>query len=214
MKCKICNSDCYLIYDQQFEIDYHRCKSCGFIYEDPKFHVSFNEELNEYKTHNNSIEDEGYVNMFKRFMEAFEPFVDNKSLLEYGSGPEPVFSEVLRQSGYKVSSYDPFFLPDETYLEKTYDVITSTEVFEHFVEPLAEIEKLVGLLNDNGVLAVMTQFPKDDEHFKSWWYRRDKTHISFYTIESFKEIAKKYNLEIVYYNEKDYMIFKNTKSTD
>jgi len=214
MTCKICKQETYIIYDEQFQIEYHRCKNCGFIYEDPAYHISFNDEKKEYDTHNNSIEDEGYVNMFKRFMESFEHFVEKKNVLEYGSGPEPVFSEVLRRSGYDVTSYDPFYLPDESYLDKTYDVITSTEVFEHFVEPIQEIEKLIGLLNKDGILAIMTQFPKDDAHFKNWWYRRDKTHISFYTVETFKWIAEQYGLEVVYHNGKDYMIFKNTKSTD
>jgi len=210
MKCKICNSNTYIIYDEQFDMDYHRCEKCAFIYEDPKHHIDLSNEKAEYDTHNNSIEDEGYVNMFKRFMDAFEPFVSGQSVLEYGSGPEPVFSQVLRQSDYQVTSYDPFYLPDLSYLCKSYDLITSTEVFEHFVEPMTEVEKLVGLLNEGGILAVMTQFPKDDEHFKKWWYRRDKTHISFFTIESFKYIAEIYGLKVVYHNDKDYMIFQKS----
>lgn len=209
MICKICSSETYILYDAQFNMDYHRCKVCGFIYEDPKHHMSHHSEKEEYGTHNNSIEDEGYVNMFRKFQRAFEPFVRGKDVLEYGSGPEPVFSEVLRRDGYQVTSYDPFFLPDESYLEYKYDLITSTEVFEHFSEPMVEIEKLLNLLKKDGVLAIMTQFPKTDEHFKTWWYRRDPTHISFYTIESFKKISQKYKLDILFHNDKDYMIFRN-----
>lgn len=208
MLCKICEGETYIIYDEQFKMDYHRCQSCGFIYEDVKHHVNSLEEKEEYDRHNNSIEDEGYVNMFKRFIEAFEPYVTGKDLLEYGSGPEPVFSEVLRRQGYHVTSYDPFYLPDETYKEKKYDLITSTEVFEHFVEPTIEVEKLVDLLKVGGLLCVMTQFPKDDEHFKKWWYRRDPTHISFFTIESFNCLCERFGLDMVYNNNKDYMILK------
>lgn len=208
MKCKICNEATYELNDKQFDIVYHRCTRCGFIYEDPKFHLNLNDEKSEYDSHNNSIENDGYVNMFRRFIEAFEPYLKGKRILEYGSGPEPVLSELLRQGGYEVTSFDPFFLPDTNYLNKTYDLITSTEVFEHFVNPIEEIEKLLSLINKGGILAIMTQFPKDDTHFLNWWYRRDITHISFYTIESFEYIAAKYNLEIVFKNEKDYMIFK------
>lgn len=208
MKCKICNSETYELFDEQFDMIYHRCKSCSFIYEDPNHHVSYDVEKNEYDTHNNSIEDEGYVNMFNRFINAFNPFVDGKDLLEFGSGPEPVFSEVLRRIGFNVTSYDPFYLPDESYLNKQYDIITSTEVFEHFVDPMKEIEGLVSLLKPEGLLAIMTQFPKDDDHFLKWWYRRDRTHISFYTVETFEYIAKRYHLEIIFKNEKDYMIFR------
>jgi len=208
MKCKICNGNTYIIYDKQFDINYYRCKVCGFIYEDPDKHLESNLEKEEYGTHNNSIEDEGYVNMFKRFITAFEPFVVGKDLLEFGSGPEPVFSEILRQEAYEVTSYDPYFLPDESYLNKTYDIITSTEVFEHFSQPIEEFEKLTGLLKTGGILAVMTQFPKDDEHFLKWWYRRDYTHISFYTIKTFEYLARTYGYDIMYHNDKDYMILK------
>jgi len=214
MNCKICNGKTYILFDEQFQMDYHRCLNCDFIYEDPKHHMGYDDEKKEYDTHNNSIEDEGYVNMFNRFINAFTPFILGKDLLEFGSGPEPVFSELMRRLDFNVTSYDPFYLPDETFLDKTYDVITSTEVFEHFVEPLKEIEKLVGLLKQGGILAIMTQFPKDDDHFKDWWYRRDKTHISFYTVKTFEYIAKAYNLEVLYHNDKDYMILQRTKSTD
>lgn len=208
MKCKICNEKTYIIYDEKFDIDYYRCEVCGFIYEDPAKHLQPLMEKEEYSSHNNSIEDEGYVNMFMKFIKAFEPYVGGKTLLEFGSGPEPVFSELLRRKGYHVSSYDPYFLPDESYLDKTYDVITSTEVFEHFSDPIGEFEKLTALINPQGILAIMTQFPKDDAHFLQWWYRRDKTHISFFTIKSFEFLAKKYGYEIVFFNEKDYMILK------
>ena len=208
MKCKICGNDTYILFDEQFKLDYHRCKKCGFIYEDPKHHATFADEKEEYDRHNNSIEDEGYVNMFKRFINAFEPFVTGKKLLEYGSGPEPVFSEVLRREGYNVTSYDPFFLPDESYLDNKYDIITSTEVFEHFSEPFEEFKKLDALIIEGGLMAIMTQFPKDDEHFKTWWYRRDITHISFFTIDSFKELAKAFDYEVMFHNDKDYMILR------
>lgn len=211
MNCKICSGETYLLFDEQFKHEYYRCLSCGFIYEAPKHHVSFEDEKKEYDRHNNSIEDEGYVNMFKRFLTSFQDDVSGNELLEYGSGPEPVFSQILKQEGFDVTSYDPFYLPDETYKEKTYDVITSTEVFEHFVEPLNEFEHLLSLLNDGGILAIMTQFPKDDDHFKKWWYRRDVTHISFYTVETFEYLAKKYHMTIVYHNEKDYMILRKGK---
>lgn len=208
MKCKICNSDSYILLDEQFNIEYHRCKECGFIYADPLSHLVPGDEKKEYSSHNNSIDDLGYVQMFKRFQKVFEPFLIGDKVLEYGSGPTPVFSELLRKDGYEVTSFDPFFLPDESYLNKSYDLITSTEVFEHFTAPMDEIEKLVKLLKPQGVLAVMTQFAKDDIHFLQWWYRRDYTHISFYTHKSFEVIAAVYGLEIVYKNDKDYMIFK------
>lgn len=214
MTCKICGCSTYLLFDKQFQYNYYRCKNCDFIYEDPSHHMTMTEEREEYDRHNNSLEDEGYVNMFRRFLAVFKDKVKGSKLLEYGSGPEPVFSHILRTEGFDVVSYDPFYLPDVSYREWQYDVITSTEVFEHFSEPLKEFEHLISLLKEDGILAIMTQFPKDDEHFLNWWYRRDGTHISFYTNKTFEYLATRYNLEILFQNNKDYMIMRKLKSTD
>ncbi len=205
--CIICKSETYEIDDKQFQIIYHRCMKCGFIFQGSKYHVSFEQERKIYEYHNNSIDDQGYVGMFNKFIDSFESFVSGKDLLEFGSGPEPVFSEIMRRKGYLVTMFDLHYHNDESYLNKTYDVITSTEVFEHFKNPIEEMEKLVPLLRSGGVLAIMTNFPKDDNHFLDWWYRRDETHISFYTLESFEYIGKKYGLDIVHTNNKNYMIF-------
>jgi len=208
MFCKICNEKTYDLYDAQFKITYYRCKACDFIYQDPKSHMPQALEKVEYDRHNNSIEDEAYVNMFKKFQEAFEVYIEGKVTLEYGSGPEPVFTQVLRRDGYDVTPYDPYYLNDKNFKNKKYDLITSTEVFEHFSEPMKEIKLLDSLLKCGGVLAIMTQFPKEDDHFLDWWYRRDPTHISFYSVKSFEYICKAFNYELMYTNNKNYMILK------
>lgn len=208
MKCKICKSETYELYDGQFDINYYRCKTCAFIYQDPATHMKEALERVEYDRHNNSIDDLPYVNMFKKFQEAFEPYIEGKETLEFGSGPEPVFSQVLSKEGYDVTCYDPFYYADLSYKDKTYDLITSTEVFEHFKEPMKELACLDGLLKPGGVLAIMTQFPKEDDHFLDWWYRRDPTHISFYTLGSFDFICGLFNYERVHTNHKNYMVLK------
>ncbi|MBN2797064.1 MAG: class I SAM-dependent methyltransferase [Clostridia bacterium] len=208
MDCKICGSKTYPIHDVQFDIIYHRCTSCLFVYEDSKFHISIEKELEEYNRHENSIEDEGYVNMFKRFQNAFESFVSGTKVLEFGSGPTPVFSQVLRKSSYEVTSFDPFYAPDLDYLNHSYDLITSTEVFEHIVEPIETLDTLVRLLRPGGILAIMTQFVPEDEVFIKWWYRRDPTHIGFYHHKTFEYLSQKYQLDILFKNDKDYMILK------
>lgn len=207
-KCLICNNETYALNDKQFNVIYHRCKICDFIFLDRKYIVSFNEEKEIYEYHNNSIEDEGYVAMFEKFITSFINDVNGKMLLEYGSGPEPVFSELMRRRGFDVTMYDLHYYNDDLYLSKKYDVITSTEVFEHFLNPIEEMEKIIPLLNKGGILAIMTQFPKDDAHFLDWWYRRDVTHISFFTEKSFQVLAKKFDIEVIFTNNKDYMILK------
>ncbi|HHH18913.1 MAG TPA: methyltransferase domain-containing protein, partial [Campylobacterales bacterium] len=59
-------------------------------------------------------------------------------------------------------------------------------------------EELAGALNQGGYLIVMTQFPsKSDEAFLDWWYRRDVTHISFFSPRSFAIMASTVGLEVL-----------------
>ena len=60
-----------------------------------------------------------------------------------------------------------------------------------------------------GLLAVMTLFhPEDTYLFKKWWYKRDPTHISFYTMETFQKIAGILNLKILKTDERNICIFR------
>jgi len=61
---------------------------------------------------------------------------------------------MLIDKGYLCEDCDPLFF--ENPLNKKYDYIFSTEVFEHFFEPQKEIKKIYDLLRPGGYLVVMT----------------------------------------------------------
>ena len=114
-----------------------------------------------------------------------------QTALDFGSGPGPVLAELLQEQGFKTDIYDKYFSSEKVYLNKKYDLITATEVFEHLKDPLSSVKLLKSHLNKNGILAIMTLFHQNnDEHFKKWWYRRDSTHISFYTPKTFEFMAE------------------------
>ena len=148
-------------------------------------------------------------NFIQNSIEEFLPSI--KTALDFGSGPGPVLSELLKQKGLEVDIYDLYYSPKKVYQNKSYDLITSTEVFEHLSKPLEVMQTLVSHLNPNSYLAIMTKFPpKDDEEFLNWWYRRDPTHISFYTPKTFEVLAKKFGLEIVKFVDDNVVVFKKT----
>jgi len=157
------------------------------------------QEKKEYSFHQNSMENEGYVQMFREFInKAIEPYKSQISTaLDFGAGPGPVLAELLRQEGFKTDIYDKHFAPEKIYQNKKYDLITTTEVFEHLKDPVATLKLLKSLLNKDGILAIMTLFhPNDEEGFKKWWYRRDSTHIAFYTPKTFQYLASLVNLQV------------------
>jgi 2-polyprenyl-3-methyl-5-hydroxy-6-metoxy-1,4-benzoquinol methylase len=181
------------------------------------------QELNRYLKHTNSLDNTGYVDMLNAFIDkSITPFRQNiKTILDFGSGPEPVLAQLLREMGFKVDIYDIFFAPEEEYLDRTYDLITCTEVLEHLKDPLKALGILRNLLNPGGIIAIMTLFhpvydlsPTPDQLpcekiFKDWWYRRDPTHISFFRPETFYHIAKSLDLTILTMDQKNTVSFQN-----
>ena len=204
--CKICSKSVRTIYDDQYDHDYYYCSNCEFIFLDESKVISPDQEKKEYSFHQNSFENEGYVNRFCEFIDkAIRPYKSKiKTALDFGSGPGPVLAELLRKEGFKTDIYDKHFAAEPVYLNKKYDLITATEVFEHLKNPLSTLRLLKSHLNKNGILAIMTLFHQNnDEHFKKWWYRRDSTHIAFYTPKTFECMADLLEMKVLMKDEKN-----------
>jgi len=211
--CKICSKATYTLDDSELNLFYRVCESCGYTYKDEQFIVSHDQEKSLYNHHVNTMENEGYVNMFKRFLaESVDPFIQTGKALDFGSGPGPVLYELLLMQGYEANHYDPYYHDDPSVLTKRYDLITSTEVFEHLSNPVQTLERLVNMLNPGGYLAIMTSFRMpEDEQFLKWWYRRDQTHIGFFTQKAFEMLIKPYALTIVHTNHKNMITLKKSE---
>lgn len=209
-KCVICGSDTKVIYDPQIIVDYDVCEHCGFIYKQKKHHLPHVEEEKRYLRHENTFENKAYVNMFQDMIEEFiEYLYIKRKVLDFGSGPVPVLKKLLQDKKYDVYDYDFFYNRNEEYKDNKYQLIVSTEVVEHFSDPIKEFKHLVDLLEDGGYLLITTYFRKmNKDQFLVWWYRRDITHVSFYNMKTFEYLAKEFNLEIVKHNNKNTILFK------
>lgn len=209
-KCIICKEETETIIDSQIRVTHSHCKNCGFIYKNKEFHLNLDTEFENYKMHNNSFQSEGYVNIFINLLNDYiKPLNITGKVLEFGSGPGPVLKELLLREGYDVFDFDPFFNKNLKYLKHKYQLITSTEVVEHFTDPLKEFKHLSGLLEKDGYLLLMTRLrTMEADEFITWWYRRDLTHIAFYSIKTFEEIAKLFKLKIVKTNDINIIIFQ------
>jgi predicted TPR repeat methyltransferase/rubredoxin len=197
--------------DEKIEQTYYRCSSCGFIYLDDTSIVSTIVEKKHYEKHNNSFECAGYVAMFEKFFQdTIQLYAKEiKTILDFGCGEEAVFSQILKKKGFEVDVYDLYFHPEKIYKSKKYDLITSTEVFEHLKEPQSVLQELTSSLNSKGYLILMTKFPpKDDKEFLDWWYRRDITHISFFTPKSFEIMGNEVGLNVLKTLDDNIVVFQ------
>lgn len=180
--------------------NYFKCKKCGGVFLDKIKYLSSEDEKKRYEFHNNDVFNLGYRNFVSPITEAILAEQSKESIgLDFGSGTGSVVSVVLKENNYNISEYDPFFANNKTLLETKYDYIACSEVVEHFKNPRIEFFLLKTLLKPGGKIYIMTDFYKENIDFKSWYYRKDPTHVFIYTPTTFEYIKKKFkfsNLEI------------------
>lgn len=212
--CLICDNATHPLYDPEIKITHHVCETCGYTFKDPTARVDATEEKRLYSNHQNTMENTGYVNMFERFL-AFTMHETPLTgpALDFGSGPGPVLFELLKRNGFESHHYDPYFYDDQSVFNRTYGFITSTEVFEHLSDPVGTFNALASLLKPGGTLAIMTSLrPDSDDAFLKWWYRRDQTHIGFFTLEAFLKLSELTPLTFSKTNNKQYFVFTKERS--
>jgi SAM-dependent methyltransferase len=194
--CPVCDSPAIrpLLQDRQGRA-YHRCETCLASILDPAHHVPREAERAHYLTHENAVDDPRYRAFLARLASPLLARLKPGSRgLDYGCGPGPALAAMLREAGHDMQVYDPYFAPDATVLEGTYDFITCTETAEHFHRSGEEFARLASMLRPGGILAVMTMFQTDDARFEGWHYRLDPTHVVFYRAETFRVIAARLGL--------------------
>ena len=213
MNCPLCESPSRFFLAGENR-EYWRCPVCRLISVPPEYFISNEEEIKHYLKHENSLESEGYVQMFREKIQIIKNLCQEaRTVLDYGCGYEPVLKTLLANEGYTVAGYDPNFFP-QIDSNAAFDLIVSTETFEHFKEPGQEMIHLLGYLSPKGYLAVMTRLvPKDgplpiQKLFADWYYKRDPTHIVFYASDTFSWIARHYGMEIIFNNEKDFVVLQ------
>jgi SAM-dependent methyltransferase len=192
MHCTLCETPL----EDQIDDKFMFCQNCNSYIMHKNFWLQDQEEKARYDLHNNDIMDLGYINFVSPITNAIlNDFAPSHFGLDYGCGPGPAITHELEKSSYQVKLYDPFFYPDLSYLEEQYDYIFSCEVFEHFFNPNAEIEKLLTLLKPSGRLYIMTHlFDAQIQDFPNWYYKKDPTHVFIYTEQTMRFIAQRYQL--------------------
>ena len=190
--------------------DFFTCTNCQLIFVSPGQLLDVKEEKNRYNQHENNILSEGYIEFLNEIITPLlahiKPF---SSGLDFGSGPFPALAQLLRNQKLKVDLYDPFYVNNEIVFTKKYDFITLTEVAEHLYKPKMEFERIISLLNDDGILAIMTSRTDTIKDFTDWYYIKDHTHVCFYADASMDYLAKKYKLSLKFISKR-VVLFQNT----
>lgn len=188
------------------------CTCCDLIQVRKSSRLSEIDERKRYELHQNKNDD------YKLFLKPFANLIfdrlsgrstnENRSLndlqvLDFGSGPCPVLSELLNEKDLHTDSYDLYFQPQT--LNKKYDLIIMHEVFEHLREPIEVWRQILNHLNLNGEILIRTKTRPID--FNNWWYARDATHIIFPSVTTWNWLAVNFQMQIEFI-ESDIVVFR------
>ncbi|MBN4073773.1 class I SAM-dependent methyltransferase [bacterium AH-315-E07] len=184
---------------EKYLVKYYRCGHCGFIQTEAPYWLdeAYGESIN--------ITDTGIIRRNLQFGNIVASllyllFNQRGRYLDYAGG-YGIFTRIMRDIGFDFYWQDKhtqnlvargFEFCGETPVE----LLTSFEVFEHFVQPLDEIEKMLSL---SGTLLFSTMLiPKHLPKPGKWWYYglEHGQHIALYEYKTLVYIAKKYGLNL------------------
>lgn len=193
---------------------YFHCPRCHLIFVDAAHRCVRDEEERQYRLHRNSIHDSGYVTFLSRVIDPMIPLLrPGMRGLDFGCGPGPTLSEIVRRQGWDCDDFDPIFrnIP----LRAPYDFIFATECAEHFFAPDEEFGRLCQLLVAGGYLGIMTKLWTDLEVFRHWHYARDITHVSFFHASTLVHICAEFDLQQVWSdNDRVFILQKSVDSSE
>lgn len=210
--CGLCSSQRASLFHQHLSRPikgrrYYQCSDCGLIQVAQIDRLSLAEEKSVYDLHDNDPNDRRYRNFLSQLTTPLVTLLNEHQNtfsqqplqgLDFGSGPGPTLSGMLREQGFNCFDYDIFYAPEAKRLLAEYEFITSTEVFEHLAKPAKVLDQLNTNLKPGGFLALMMQRPDEQDNFANWSYIKDPTHISFYTDQALDYIANQWSFRECY----------------
>ena len=197
MTCIVCKSKSISSFITKDKKTYWQCSCCSVKFLDQAFFIDKDTEKGRYLEHQNEIGDPAYLKFLSKLSKPLKTKLKSDDRgLDFGCGHGPALAEMFKEDGYSIDLYDPFFYPNKEVFSNKYNFITCTETAEHFFNPNREFKTLDSILAPGGWLGVMTTFLTEDKSFENWYYRRDPTHVVFYTEKTFEVIAEQNNWQL------------------
>lgn len=217
INCKICNNIIPIFQSgiilKKYRINYFHCEVCGYIQTEKPYWLS-----EAYKNPIN-LSDTGLVSRniyFSQKVASILYFFFDKTgqYLDYAGG-YGIFTRLMRDYGFDYYSYDPYcenlvargFEGD---ISNKYKLVTAFEVFEHFENPIVELEKLLAM--SDSILFSTETYLYNPPNLNDWWYYglEHGQHVGIYSYKTLKYLANKYNLNL-YTNKKSFHLITKRK---
>ncbi len=205
MICKICNEESVYIFNakvlNKYDVKYFHCPTCGFLQTEEPYWLSeaYSESIN--------LSDTGYLHrnivLSKSASVILTLLFDPKGkFLDYAGG-YGVFVRLMRDVGFDFYWQDKYtqnlFSRVFEWNGEKVEAITTFESFEHFENPIGEIEKMLSISkNIIFTTEILTEpVPQPNE----WWYfgLDHGQHISIYSEKTLNYIANSFDLKYIHH---------------
>ncbi|HEY9047939.1 MAG TPA: class I SAM-dependent methyltransferase [Ohtaekwangia sp.] len=206
MTCHICSNESPPLFSKlllgKYNVDYFKCSNCEFIQTEKPYWLQ--------EAYQNSITalDIGLVYRNQYLSTVAQALITRffnpgKKFLDFGGG-YGLFVRMMRDRGFDfyrqdkycenlfAKNFDISDLPEES---KSFELVTSFELFEHLENPMNEIQKM--LSTGNSIL-FSTEVQPTQGDISSWEYLAPETgqHIALYSVKTLQTIARKFKLNI------------------
>ena len=190
MDCPFCQKFGAELYHRDDVREFFHCPHCTIIFVPRSSLISLSEEKKRYDSHQNEESDPEYRRYFLKTVNPVVPQVSQRARgLDFGCGKTKLMEKLLRECGLEVHSYDPFYFPDQTIWHKHFDFAVLNEVIEHLNEPAKTLTVLKTIIH--GPIFVRTKlYPKSEAEFAKWFYKRDITHVQFFSLKALSMIGQ------------------------
>jgi hypothetical protein len=200
INCKICHvamlqHDRALILNK-YDVAYYICPQCEFLQTENPYWLNeaYSKAISPLDT-GIFIRNSYIANSLLLFMKLLDNEKTENKFLDFGGG-HGILTRIMRDYGFDFYWHDKyaenlFAYGFEGNIDDKYQMITSFENFEHFVEPISEIENI---MRKTDILYFSTELlPENKPLIKDWWYYSPNggQHIAFYSIKTLKYIANK-----------------------
>ena len=204
MSCNICGHSVHKVFEakimNRYQISYYFCDSCHFLQTEEPYWLeeAYQDAINcsdtGILTRNLDLSKQAAAIIFCLFDK-------QRIFLDYAGG-YGILTRLMRDLGF---DYYWFDLYAKNIFAQGFDyhpgigeieLVTSFESFEHFPKPIEEIEKMLDF--SKNILFSTELLPSPVPQSGGWWYYGldHGQHISFYSKNTLKYIAKKYRLQL------------------
>lgn len=223
MKCIVCNCKMEYFLTKTFnlyglrDVEYWKCTFCGFV--SSKTHCEMSEEAWEQLNvaYHESYQHKGYNSDDPHWVDRlhsqarviddaarFELINKNGKWLDYACGDGQLSTILRKNFGRELLNYDKFmpsgngFLDHADIVQRSFDFVITTSVFEHFTQR-SHYDEVESLVAPAGVLGLHTLVCENIPQDPNWFYLLP-VHCAFHTNKSMSILLDQWGYSESVYN--------------